>query len=755
MAPEHGQRALFRDPRNTARETRARYTYQDECVALRVIRNLLSDDVASVVLEWATDYALCMANCDIELVSVKHLEPSQGSWTLGRLEKSSVLTDLHRVWRAMDERGHYTFESNAGLHSSLRELTTADTLTDPLVRAVAKRIRVAPDEVARFLGSFVCVPVPLPRRNEITDIATQEMRVVLGRLGCDERSARASYEALVARIASASTDVPPSAAERVSRLTGLMRSVLERMENERLGGQTLMMSELRQIVISSAEASPVPDGARGLLTLRPDPLFTGRAEQLGQLRALLRPGEHAEVAPVSLHGLTGIGKTALAMEFAARHANVLRVAFIPAGSRQAVLKGVSDLTGGLSDRGGSALPIEGNEPHLVAELPRDPALLVIFDGLVDPADLNDVVSRTSPTRVIITTTMTHIDNGTTDVRLRSWSTEEALAYVRRTLATENAADGKRLANEMGGHPLALVQAVHYCLTEQLAIDAYLRRFTQAPLNALALGSAAGYAESTLRAIDLSIQAVSRRSSVAIDLLRVLSYAAPQAAPDAIFDSERIVAAPEAIFDGERIIALLDIPPRRPEAVDRWLHRILPSHRRPWKILNALTDPQLRDEAVAVLHKYSLVRRRAHELTTHPLVQTVVRESIPDKETPTYLKVALGRFGRMVFDDTGVDGKDSFDDAARALPHMLSVVDHACSKGHRPPMAVWAYCTASDLYGDLGDNERSNQLAKRAVKAAREQYDPRGYSAALSRLSRSYQALGNPDQALNGGCPEFR
>ena len=69
---------LYRDPRNTGPQTRARFEYQDACIALRCIDNLLpSSQVVGVAVEWTTDYVLITVDGTYELVSVKHREPGR------------------------------------------------------------------------------------------------------------------------------------------------------------------------------------------------------------------------------------------------------------------------------------------------------------------------------------------------------------------------------------------------------------------------------------------------------------------------------------------------------------------------------------------------------------------------------------------------------------------------------------------------------------------------------------------------------
>src|SRR2546423_559461 len=108
---------LYRDPLNTAPPTRARFEFQDECVAVRCIHNLVSEDVVAV--EWSTDYLMVAADQTVELVSVKHREPDQPAWT--RSSIGPVLADLHRYWSAAGERCTCVFASSIGVS---RDVTT-------------------------------------------------------------------------------------------------------------------------------------------------------------------------------------------------------------------------------------------------------------------------------------------------------------------------------------------------------------------------------------------------------------------------------------------------------------------------------------------------------------------------------------------------------------------------------------------------------------------------------------------------------
>ena len=255
--------ALFHDDRNTARQTRARFEYQDEVVALRCIANLVSGDVTAVIVEWSTDYIAVLAEGDPELVSVKHREPGTGEWTISGLRP--VLTDLHMVWRQMGERCRCAFASSAGITSgAIKEIR----------ENLPANLGIAAAEAARF-GAVLALPEPpLPRRNEITAVAVRDMAGVLSIMDCDIRFAEQCYRALVARIKAVATDEPASPEQRIARLTGTLRAVNDR-GRPRLDEQTLRIEDLRELVTATHDdcvraTPPIIAAARSAARSRPD-----------------------------------------------------------------------------------------------------------------------------------------------------------------------------------------------------------------------------------------------------------------------------------------------------------------------------------------------------------------------------------------------------------------------------------------------------------------------------------------------------
>jgi hypothetical protein len=252
---------MFFDDRNTARETRGRFRYQDEVVALRCIANLVSGDVTAVVVEWSTDYIAILADVDPELVSIKHREPGRGAWPMNELAKP--LRDLYRVWREMGEHCRCAFASNAAV---------ANSLTGKFEQRLSREISASGSELERFLRVLALPDPPLPRRTEITAVGIRDMAGVLSLLDRDPRHAEPCYRVLVDRIAQAATEEPPSPERRIARLTGSLKAVSSR---KRIGqaDQTLSIADLRGLMLRTeselARRDPLPIRAAAVVSRSP------------------------------------------------------------------------------------------------------------------------------------------------------------------------------------------------------------------------------------------------------------------------------------------------------------------------------------------------------------------------------------------------------------------------------------------------------------------------------------------------------
>jgi hypothetical protein len=236
-SPSADRPTLYFDPTNTARQTRARFRFQDECVALRCAENLALPELRAVVVEWCSDYLTVAADGSVELVSIKHREPDQRSWSASDLGKP--VADLHRYWRAMGQRCECVFASNLGI---------PDEAMKRLPGQMAPHAGIPLADARRFLDETFSQAV-LPHRQHITAVAVETMRGALILLDRDPAYADACYVGLVDRIRQASTEEPPTAAQKATRLAGSMNAVIARHRPDQ-DAQTLTLADLRALVLT-------------------------------------------------------------------------------------------------------------------------------------------------------------------------------------------------------------------------------------------------------------------------------------------------------------------------------------------------------------------------------------------------------------------------------------------------------------------------------------------------------------------------
>lgn len=191
-------------------ETLARYRFQSE-VASRPVFATLSGRVRAVICEWHEDHVIFFEDGSSELVSVKHREPDQGPWTLALLS-SDALPHLFSRWRDTGKRSTCLLATNGALKSQARALAEAcagqddSTLGELAAELAAKLGATSVSEAHHFLR-ILTIEAELPSRKDIAASNLHSyVRPALTAAGLDERVAEATYEAVVAKIETASRD---------------------------------------------------------------------------------------------------------------------------------------------------------------------------------------------------------------------------------------------------------------------------------------------------------------------------------------------------------------------------------------------------------------------------------------------------------------------------------------------------------------------------------------------------------------------
>ncbi|WP_405640468.1 AAA family ATPase [Streptomyces uncialis] len=229
------------------------------------------------------------------------------------------------------------------------------------------------------------------------------------------------------------------------------------------------------------------DAPPGLDNLSSRPhVFVGRTRELARLDAVLQaPGRTVVTA---VHGLGGIGKSALAAQWAATRAHGhTPVRWINADSEAGVQQGLADLATALQPALATALPAEQLADRALQWLATHTGWLLILDNVNDPADIAPLTQGRATGHLLITSRLaTAWHHATTVVRLDVLDPDESLDLLTRitTAASprnlEGAAD---LCAELGHLPLAIEQAAAYLVQNQLTTPtprAYLDLLAQYP-----------------------------------------------------------------------------------------------------------------------------------------------------------------------------------------------------------------------------------------------------------------------------------
>jgi hypothetical protein len=341
----------------------------------------------------------------------------------------------------------------------------------------------------------------------------------------------------------------------------------------------------------TAPVSPVfPDRLPTVFTVPSrNRYFTGREDLLTQLRAGLTRG--TAVAVTALHGLGGVGKTQLAIEYAHRYAAGYRmVGWIDA--EQSVLIGEQLAT--LASRVG--LPVTGqvreDAAAMLGWLRRHANWLLIFDNACQPAGLHPWLSD-GPGHTMITSRYPGWGNLADPLDVDVLSRVEAITLLTRRIPRLDPAIARELAQELGDLPLALEQAAAYLDTTRLSPSDYLRKFRRRRAQMLDRGHDLAYGGSIATVWSLALDQLRSHHSAAVTLLDLCAHLGPEPIPLTLFTTH-----PD----------LLD-PPLRDVIAD--------------------TDPTTDvDDTLGAILAYSLARRTDDTIQLHRLVAAVIRAHQP-------------------------------------------------------------------------------------------------------------------------------
>jgi tetratricopeptide (TPR) repeat protein len=372
-----------------------------------------------------------------------------------------------------------------------------------------------------------------------------------------------------------------------------------------------------------------------------NPNFTGRETLLTQLRAALTSGQPAALTQ-AIHGLGGVGKTQLAVEYAYRHAADYDLVWWVRAEEAATLA---------ADYAALAAPLDlpqkdDPDQRLVVqavrhELGQRPGWLLVFDNAQNPQDLHGYLPQAETGHVLVTSRNPAWRVVARPLTVQVWERDESVAFLlKRTDQTdEDAADA--LADALGDLPLALAQAGAYVDQTGGSLAGYLDLFRSRQRDLLRRGKPSpDYPHTVATTWEIAFQRVQQASPAGADLLNLCAYLGPDDIPQDLLRG-----------GGQHL---------------------------PQPLAEAIGDPLDFDQAVVALRQYSLLERTGQALSVHRMVQAVARDRLPEEARRTWAEAALRLVnGAFPFDS---DDVGTWPECARLLPHALAAARQAEALG---------------------------------------------------------------------------
>lgn len=262
-----------------------------------------------------------------------------------------------------------------------------------------------------------------------------------------------------------------------------------------------------------------------------NPNFTGREELLVRLHKELLTVREAAVLPQALHGLGGVGKSQLAIEYVHRHSGEYDLVWwISAEQNSLVLSSLVKLAQRLgldvSPEANSAVPAVQDALN-TGKIEYERWLLVF-----DNAESIDEVRPYFPTggagKVLVTSRNPEWAAVARALEVDVFTRDESKAFLTNRTPELTDRDADRLAEALGDLPLAVEQAASWRAATGMPVDEYLELLAQKRIELLDDSSSPDYQKKSVTAAwNVSLDRLDTVNRSALHLLQVCSFFSPE------------------------------------------------------------------------------------------------------------------------------------------------------------------------------------------------------------------------------------
>ncbi|MER7806916.1 FxSxx-COOH system tetratricopeptide repeat protein [Streptomyces sp900116325] len=341
--------------------------------------------------------------------------------------------------------------------------------------------------------------------------------------------------------------------------------------------------------------------------------FTGRERLLNEAyHALQEAGPGAGV--VTLHGMSGVGKTQLAAEYVYRFGAEYDVVWwVPADRRAIYRQNLAELAPelGLSTGAEYGERLRAVRDALRRGEPHSHWLLVL-DGADEPEQIWDLVP-TGPGHVLITSRNPEWgEHNSNLLEVPVYRRDESVAFIRRRAPRLTHTEADQLAEALEDLPLLLDQTAGWLNDSDMSIEEYIE-LLQGGIDQDVVKVSRDFPVAFQTAWSILLNKLKETVPESIDLLRLCSFFAPGSIP---------------------VRLLKEMPPGE----------------LPEQLTGLMNDPLLWNRAISQLRQYSVVRLESHEsvdeeasstgesLYLHRMVHQIVGKDMPERDRKEFIDV---------------------------------------------------------------------------------------------------------------------
>jgi hypothetical protein len=258
------------------------------------------------------------------------------------------------------------------------------------------------------------------------------------------------------------------------------------------------------------------------------PQLAGRDRALAEVHRRLTT-DAARPSRLVIHGLGGVGKTSLAVEYAHRYQHTYQLVWqLPAEDPAVLSAAFTDLAAllGMRQPAETADPVD--QVHAALAAHHDPWLL-IFDNAPDADALRSFLPPAGNGHVLITSRSGHWPTRHA-MELPVLETDPAVAFLLERTGHDDHAAATAVVAELGALPLALEQAGAYITATGTTLVDYLELLRRQRAALLDQGQPWGYDQRVASTWHLAFEHLATTSPQVIALLRLLACYAPDTIP---------------------------------------------------------------------------------------------------------------------------------------------------------------------------------------------------------------------------------